>query len=142
MEILKKIVSILLDIIIVIISILVILTLIYMFQTKIQHKKSANLLGFTAFKVATGSMADTINIGDLVIVKITDKVNLNDIIVYQDNNYFVTHRLIKIEKDRYITKGDANNSQDTPIVPSQVLGKVILVISPSKMKIESIKEKK
>ena len=81
-------------------------------------------------------MADTINIGDIVVIKITDKVKPNDIIVYQDNDYFVTHRLVQESGESLITRGDANNSEDVPISRDQVLGKVVMNISSSKKKIE------
>ena len=81
-------------------------------------------------------MADTINIGDIVVIKITDNVKPNDIIVYQDNDYFVTHRLVQESGESLITRGDANNSEDVPISRDQVLGKVVMNISSSKKKIE------
>lgn len=136
MKILKKIILIMLDILIVFISILVIIAITYVFQTKILHKKYADVLGFTAFKVITGSMADTINIGDIVIVKINDNIKINDIIVYKDNDYFVTHRLIQENGNELVTRGDANNSEDVPISRNQVLGKVVMYMSPTKKKIE------
>lgn len=136
MKILKKIILIMLDILIVFISILVIIAITYVFQTKILHKKYADVLGFTAFRVITGSMADTINIGDIVIVKINDNIKTNDIIVYQDNDYFVTHRLIQENGNELVTRGDANNSEDVPISRNQVLGKVVMYMSPTKKKIE------
>ena len=136
MKILKKVILLILDILIVFISVLVIIAITYVFQTKILHKKYADIAGFTAFRVITGSMADTINIGDIVVIKITDKVKPNDIIVYQDNDYFVTHRLVQESGESLITRGDANNSEDVPISRDQVLGKVVMKISSSKKKIE------
>ena len=115
MRFLKKTILILLDMIIVIVSILIFLALVYVFQTRIQHKSYSNIFGFTAFRVATGSMENTIEVGDIVITKLDTPVNLNDIIVFQENNYFITHRLITILDDELITKGDANNSEDKAI---------------------------
>lgn len=128
MKILQKILSIILDIIIVIISILIIIGISYVIQTKVQHKKNANIFGYTAFEVATGSMSGTIEIGDLVIVKITKNVGVNDIVVYEEENHFITHRVLEKNEEQLITKGDANNSQDAPITSSKILGKVIAVL--------------
>ena len=86
------------------------------------------MFGYTFFEVATGSMADTINIGDVVVVKVNDEVKENDIIVYKEENSFITHRIIKIDGQNLITRGDANNSEDKPIKSSQILGKVIYTI--------------
>lgn len=128
MKVLQKILSIILDIVIVIISVLILIALVYAVQTKILHKENANIFGYTAFEVVTGSMSGTIEIGDLVIVKITDDVQINDIIVYEQNNHFVTHRLLEINGGQIITKGDANNSTDTPITEDKILGKVVTII--------------
>ena len=127
-KIIRKIIGILLDILILGITILIIIGIYYLYQVKIQKNNYANIFGYTFFEVATGSMANTINIGDVVIVKITKKVNENDIIVYQDENNFITHRLIEKNGDELKTKGDANNSEDKPITEEQILGKVIYVI--------------
>ena len=49
-----------------------------------------------------------------------------DIVTYKENeNYFVTHRIIEKNGNKLITKGDSNNEIDTEIVNSQILGKVI-----------------
>lgn len=84
--------------------------------------------GYTFFEVATGSMANTIEIGDIVFVEITKDVNENDIIVYKEKDNYITHRLIKKDGETLTTKGDANNSEDFPININQVLGKVSLTI--------------
>ena len=74
-------------------------------------------------------MADTIQIGDAVVVELTKDVKENDIIVYKEDDDFITHRLIEInENGDFVTKGDANNTEDKPISESQVLGKVIYII--------------
>ena len=46
----------------------------------------------------------------------------------KEENSFITHRVIKIDGQDLITRGDANNSEDKPIKSDQILGKVIYVI--------------
>lgn len=128
MKILRNILAIILDIVIAIISILIVIAAAYVIQTKVQHKQNANIFEYTAFEVVTGSMSGTIEIGDLVIVKITDSVEPDDIIVYQEEDHFVTHRVLEINGEKIVTKGDANSSKDLPISNKQVLGKVVAVI--------------
>ncbi len=99
-----------------------------MYQVKIQKKEYANLFGYSLFEVATGSMSPTIEIGDVVIVKITKEVNVNDIIVYIDGENIITHRLIEKQQENMITRGDANNSEDKPIENNMVIGQVIKII--------------
>ena len=128
-KVINKISTIILNILLVIVSILIIIGLYYLVQIKILNNSYANIFGYTFFEVATGSMSNTIEIGDVVIVKITKEVQENEIIVYSEDNNFITHRLItKDENGKFITKGDANNSKDKPIEETQILGKVIYII--------------
>ena len=100
----------------------------YLIQVKVLNKGYANIFGYTFFEVATGSMSGTIEIGDIVIVQLTKDINENDIIVYQKDNSFITHRLIHKQDENLITKGDANNVQDEGITIDSVIGKVIKII--------------
>ena len=74
--------------------------------------------------VLTGSMEPTLEINDFVIVKKPSNIKENDIISYNDNisKKEVLHRVIKIDEDEIITKGDANNTEDLPINIKQVTG--------------------
>lgn len=117
-----------LDVLLFIVSILIIIGIYYIAQIKVFQNDYANLFGYTFFEVATGSMSNTIEIGDVVIVKITKEVNKNDIIVYKDEDNFITHRLVEKDGDKLVAKGDANNSKDKPITEEQILGKVIYVV--------------
>ena len=40
----------------------------------------------------------------------------------------VTHRIVSITDSEVITRGDANNTEDSPITPQQLKGKVVLAI--------------
>ena len=117
-----------LNILIMVVVVITIIGLYYMAQVKILNKDYANIFGYTFFEVATGSMANTINIGDIVVVKVNEVFKENDIIVYKVENSFITHRVIKIDGQDLITRGDANNSEDKPIKSDQILGKVIYII--------------
>lgn len=49
-----------------------------------------------------------------------------DIITYEeDENYFITHRIIEKNSASFITQGDNNNEKDTEITSSKILGKVV-----------------
>ena len=77
-------------------------------------------------------MSGTIEVNDVVIVKLTDDVELNDIITYQgENGEFITHRVVKKIGNQIITQGDVNNTEDEPISKEDIVGKVTMVISPS-----------
>ena len=90
-----------------------------------KKEKLPRVFNYYIFNVLTGSMENTIHINDYIIVKRTDKVKVNDIITFEDNGAFITHRIIKIENDKITTKGDANNAADNPISKKQIVGKYI-----------------
>ena len=124
----EKIFSIILNVLITFIVIITLIGSYYIFQIKVLKNDYADIFGYTFFEVATGSMSGTIEIGDVVITKITKEVNENDIIVYKEGNSFITHRIIRKEGDVIVTKGDANNAEDLPINNEAVLGTVIKII--------------
>lgn len=127
-KILKIILSIIFNILFVLILIILVLSIYCIFQVNVQRKDYANLFGYAFFEIETGSMENTINVGDAVIVKLTNNVNVEDIIVYKKDNNYITHRIIEINDEKIITKGDANNSQDEEIENNQICGKVCYII--------------
>lgn len=99
-------------------------------QTKVLGNDYNNFFGYSMFEVQTGSMVDTINPGDWVIVKITPNIKLNDIITYKLGSEYITHRVVEVYSGTYITKGDANSvKDDKPVDQKQVVGKVVKVLS-------------
>ena len=114
------------------ILLLLIVLAVYTFVvTDVLKKDYVNVFGYTYFQTASGSMSGTIEINDIIIVKITKDVKTNDIISYiNEDNDIITHRLIKKSGNQLIAKGDANGTEDEPITKKQVLGKVIHIISP------------
>lgn len=142
MKILKKIIS---KVILVIIILIIIITVYAFFQVNVFHKTYINLLGYTFFEVGTGSMEPTIKIGDIVIEKIVkdkEKLGKNDIISYKKENTIITHRIIDIQDNYIITKGDYNNKTDTPFEKKEVIGKVIKIIPNISILVKVIKTKK
>ena len=99
-------------------------------STQILKKDYTNIFGYTYYSVATGSMKPVISPNDLIFVKITKNVSKGDIITFKDSASIVTHRLIDINNNKYITKGDANNTSDTGINKSDIIGKVVYIITP------------
>lgn len=127
-----KIVSTILNFLLIITTIILAVLIYNYIQTKILKKDYSNVFGYTAFKVVSGSMSDTINIGDIVVVKIkknSDKFQINDIVCFKQDDYIITHRIISIEGNKILTKGDANNAEDKTISEEQIIGKVTKVIT-------------
>jgi signal peptidase len=89
--------------------------------------------------VMSGSMEPTISTGALVIIKPVSEYKLQDIITFKTpgstkKNDFTTHRLVKIEdkngQKTYVTKGDANKTDDTDqITQDKIIGKKLFSIA-------------
>ena len=85
--------------------------------------------GYGMSVVLSGSMESRLSVDDLVIIKATDNYNVNDIVLFQDGNSLVIHRIIEIDGDTVTTKGDANNIADEPINKSQIKGVLVYDIA-------------
>ena len=78
--------------------------------------------------VLSGSMEPELSVGDLLIIVKRDEYCIEDVVVYQDGVTAITHRIVSITDDEVITRGDANNTDDSPIKPKQIKGEVVLAI--------------
>lgn len=96
-------------------------------QLVILEKDYVNYFGYTLFEVQSGSMSPTINVDDMLLVKLTTDIKKGDIITYKNEENFITHRVIEANGDKIITKGDSNNSEDKIINKDAVLGKIVKI---------------
>ena len=95
-----------------------------------------SVFGYSALMVKTGSMAgeevDSINPGDLIIIKDTGDYVIGDIVTFlqKGDSIPTTHRIIDSKEDGlFITKGDANNTQDgLPVSKDMIFGEVVKVL--------------
>ena len=78
------------------------------------------------YKVQTGSMEDGIHVGDYILTKKCKTYEINDVVTYELDGRYVTHRIVKKEGKNVITKGDANNTEDEVIGIDNIKGKVII----------------
>lgn len=107
------------------------------FQRNFLHESYPNFLGYTPFIVKTDSMTgtkpDSLNKGDLVVVKKFDNqaLKVGQVVTFAEKvDQTVTHRVIKIDKnsvdgeiEKIYTQGDINPSQDVGYVtPKQLIG--------------------
>lgn len=81
--------------------------------------------GFGGAVVLSGSMEPTISVDELIIVKAEPAYEVGDVIVYQTGRVPVVHRIVAMDGETVTTRGDANNTEDSPVALSQVKGKVI-----------------
>ena len=128
MKLIEKIVKTIFNILIIVMVFIVIIVSYNFIQINVLKKKYANFLGYTIFEVSTGSMSGTIEINDVILVKITQDVKKDDIITFFNKNEIITHRIIVDNNDKLVTKGDANTARDIAINRSDVIGKVIKIL--------------
>ena len=82
--------------------------------------------GIKLFRVGSGSMNPYLKINDIIVVKSQDEYQINDVITYKiKDNELITHRIVDINNNKVVTKGDANNIVDKPIKKKNIIGKVV-----------------
>lgn len=106
---------------------LVFVAVVLAYDKYVEKARIPSFFGKSALVIATPSMSGSIEAGDLIIITKSYKYELDDIITYfpAGESTSVTHRIVRIEGEKYYTKGDANNSEDPdPVFITQIAGKM------------------
>ena len=87
------------------------------------------LLGYGVYVVISGSMEPALPAGSLVYVKDADPASVSpgEIIAFSDDGEVVTHRVMQNHREEgsFITRGDANNTDDLfPVLYRDLVGQV------------------
>ncbi len=99
---------------------------IYMLNAKAVGQNQMPMpFGIGAAVVQSGSMEPTYSTGDLLFVRASEDYAYGDVVVYQEQNILVVHRIVDINGDMVTTKGDANNAADPAFSSSLIKGKVV-----------------
>ncbi len=98
---------------------------------KLMKKDLATVFGYSALEVVSGSMEPTIHIGDLIFIDTkSNDFSVNDIVTFYDQQgNFVTHRIVSIQDDKVVTKGDNNNSIDERFSVDKIVGKCVYIFN-------------
>jgi signal peptidase len=87
---------------------------------------------FRLFIVQSGSMEPAIKVGSLIFTKSNSEYEEGDIVTrkIEDEKETITHRIVeKLENGNFITKGDANNTEDKEEVQKEdIVGKTYLIV--------------
>lgn len=78
--------------------------------------------------ITSGSMWPSLKRGDLILIKGIDgkeEIKVGDIVVYKNPKGFTIHRVIEMNEETFVTKGDANNVNDNPVEYNQIIGKIV-----------------
>lgn len=95
----------------------------------ITHKPQPDIFGWSWAVVISGSMEPEISVHDLIVVRRQDVYAVGDVITYENGDSVVTHRIVDSQGSDFITRGDANNTNDLfPVAEDAVVGKVVYVI--------------
>lgn len=102
---------------------------VYMWNaTSLLHTAIPMPLGYGGAVVLSGSMEPYLSIDDLIIIHKTDDYKKDDVVVFETGRIVVVHRIVDIDGDNVITKGDANNVADDPIKEKDIIGEVICFV--------------
>ena len=95
---------------------------------------NTGMFGVRPSLIASGSMLPTLSVGDIVITKNVqpEEVAVGDIIRFRQEGVYTIHRVKAINESShqytFITRGDANNADDPPVLDANLAGKVILTV--------------
>lgn len=120
-------------------GILALLVLWMAFDKFVLGNSVPSVFGYSTLNIATGSMNGTstlvsggepkqVSVGDMIVIKKTNDYKIGDVITFMldGDTTPTTHRIVGITERGFITKGDANNTQDLSPVPTEnVLGEVV-----------------
>ncbi len=83
---------------------------------------------YGVYTVLSGSMAPTISTGSIVVVRPQETYTRGDVITAKsgDPHRPVTHRIVDVTPEGFVTQGDANAAPDSIVrAPKDVLGRVV-----------------
>ena len=88
------------------------------------------MLGYEIFNVVSGSMSPAIPMGSVVYTETVapEDIAEGDVIAFQSGESIITHRVVqnRVLSGEYVTKGDANPTEDISTVPyAALVGRVV-----------------
>lgn len=72
--------------------------------------------------VLSGSMEPELSVDDVIFVRQQESYAEGDVVVFQSGGSVVVHRIVKLEGETVVTKGDANNTNDAEMNVSAIKG--------------------
>ncbi len=93
----------------------------------------AGAAGWSPVVITSGSMSPNLRVGDIIMTEShpDQLVGQRSVVTFQRADQIITHRVfeVQVEERTYITKGDANPTPDTDVVPADsVIGVGRLVV--------------
>ena len=72
--------------------------------------------------VLSGSMEPELSVDDVIFVRQQESYAEGDVVVFQSGGSVVVHRIVKLDGETVVTKGDANNTNDAEMHVSAIKG--------------------
>lgn len=95
----------------------------------IYKEELPSVLGCSVVTVLSGSMEPEFSPGDMLVIRRQDVYQAGDVVTYEQQGSFITHRIIEQDETACLTKGDANNAPDgSRIRYADIFGSVVLVL--------------
>lgn len=109
------------------IIILILVSGISIYSKFVSDEIVTKIFGFGLLVITSGSMIPEIEVGEVILIKEKDSYEVGDIVTSNiDNCYLVTHRIVGIEDNKYVMKGDNNNCIDDKLIEKEEIeGKLI-----------------
>ena len=117
------------NILLIVLSFIILICVYSFICLSVLNHKYVNLFSYSVFSIGSNSMAPFITTNDLILVKLTDDVNVGDVITFQEDDVLITHRIISSNAKGFVTKGDANNTEDKSVSKDMIVGKVVHVFT-------------
>jgi len=75
-------------------------------------------------------MEPELSVGDMIIDHEVpyEEIRVGDTVTFEQNGEFITHRVVRFDGSKIVTKGLANNAEDKPFGPESYLGKTVAVL--------------
>lgn len=125
-----KITKVIIDIVIYfIIAILALYVLLIGYHKFVKKSNLISIGDYYIFQIVSGSMESNYHVGDCIVAKKTDEYKVGDVITYEVDNNYITHRIYAVTGDSVITKGDANITVDDAVKKDDIVGKVLFKLT-------------
>lgn len=101
---------------------------VYWFAAKLTGNQVPMPFGYGASVVLSGSMEPEMSVGDLILIREDEAYEPGEVVVYQIGNMSVVHRIVSVNEEAVVTRGDANNGDDEPIPLESIKGEVFFTV--------------
>lgn len=142
-NVLKKILNTIVDILVILVLIVSVLIVVLSLSSK--SSGVPNIFGFAPLSVQTGSMEDTLNVGDLIFCEVTNdpsyEYQVNDIVTFpieiDGQQVLNTHRIVEVIEDTnityYRTQGDNKETNPEPDKELQTASTIVAKYTGNKI---------